>query len=101
MGANQSIPDYWPSSQALLGNSFELVKKLKTLDKDNIASETMDILRAKYFSNEGFNVESVSKCTKACAGLCNYMLMVEQYDRVSASTVFLYRSPYSRGVDRA
>ena len=89
MGLNKT-PDYWPACKALLA-SPNFIRQTKQIDKDHLSPEKMQRIRTQYLSNPNFNVPFVRKCSAACAALCHYVLMVDQYDRVSGfNFLFVY-----------
>jgi dynein heavy chain len=79
---SRRIMDFWGPSQTMLGDK-EFLHKLKTYDKDNICPKIMGVIRATYQPNPDFTPENAAKASKACAGLCKWVLAMETYDRVA------------------
>ena len=77
----KKIDDYWPPSQALLGESTFLAD-LQKFDKDNIPQPIIDKIKV-YVSNPDFEPEIIRKASKAAYGLCCWVRAMEAYNRVA------------------
>lgn len=77
----KKIDDYWPPSQALLGESTFLAD-LQKFDKDNIPQSIVDRIKV-YVSNPDFEPEIIKKASKAAYGLCCWVRAMEAYNRVA------------------
>jgi len=69
--------DYWGPSVRLLGDATFLSKILTFGSR--VPAEVLEKL-APYMSREDFSPENVKKCSKACAGLCEWVRELYKYN---------------------
>lgn len=80
-GSGKMVEDYWGPSQKLLGD-LSFLSSLKAYDKDNIDGGVIKKIRDKYMTNPDFDPDKVKAASKACEGLCTWVLAMEVYERV-------------------
>ncbi|KAL5267409.1 hypothetical protein ACHWQZ_G004450 [Mnemiopsis leidyi] len=80
-GSGKMVEDYWGPSQKLLGD-LGFLNSLKAYDKDNIDAAVIKKIRDKYMNNPDFVPDKVKAASKACEGLCTWVLAMEVYERV-------------------
>jgi dynein heavy chain len=79
---NKKIPSYWESSKKLLADRMFL-KKLIGYNKDDIPEHVISRVRNNYISQTAiFNAKRVEKASSAAKGLCEWILALDEYDRV-------------------
>jgi dynein heavy chain len=83
-GGMKKVNDYWGPSKKLMSDT-KFLDKLKTYDKDNIKEKVMKQIRdsGKFKGNPDFTPEAAKKSSVACAGMCQWVLAMEVYDRVA------------------
>ena len=78
------VNDYWSSSKKILSD-IKFLAKLKQFDKDNIDEKVAKIIRDKYITNSKFKPEIIQQVSKACSGLCKWIIALSKYDIVAKS----------------
>jgi dynein heavy chain len=78
----ERILDYWEASKKFLSDKAFLTR-LKDYDKDNIDAALMKRIRDVYVSqSKDFNPERVEKASSAARGLCEWILALNEYEKV-------------------
>lgn len=78
----ERIQSYWEASKKFIVEK-DFIQKLINYDKDNIKPEIMQRIRDKYISNTSvFNVKRVEKASSAAKGLCEWILALDDYEKV-------------------
>ncbi|CAG7837267.1 unnamed protein product [Allacma fusca] len=78
----KTVMDFWGPSKRLLGE-FTFLEDLKNYPKDDIPASVMADIRSNFINQSLFNVSTVSKASSAAAGLCRWIVAMEQYDKVA------------------
>ena len=82
IGKTQKVPNYWETSKKFLSDK-EFLKTLINFDKDNIPDNVINRIRAQYVSNTAvFNPKRVEKASSAAKGICEWLLALDEYDKV-------------------
>jgi dynein heavy chain len=82
MGKNVKIPSYWEASKKFISEK-DFLKQLINFDKDNIPDNVINKVRQGYISNTAvFNAKRVEKASSAAKGLCEWILALDEYDKV-------------------
>eukprot|EP00736_Rhodelphis_marinus_P006943 Rmarinus@m.24609 len=76
------VDDYWEPGKNLLADPSKFLDNLIKFDKDNIKE---DVIRkiTPYVENPEFTPEIISKASKACTSICEWVLAMEKYYHVS------------------
>lgn len=82
VGKSQKTPSYWEASKKFISEK-DFLKQLINFDKDNIPDNVISKIRLSYTSNVTiFNVKRVEKASSAAKGLCEWILALDEYDKV-------------------
>eukprot|EP00941_MAST-03F_sp_MAST-3F-sp1_P004511 g4511.t1 len=83
-GGMKKVNDFWGPSKKLMSDT-KFLDKLKKYDKDNIDPKIMEKIRnsGKFCGNPEFTPAAAKKSSLACAGMCQWVLAMEVYDRVA------------------
>ncbi|CAD8170768.1 unnamed protein product [Paramecium pentaurelia] len=74
--------DYWEASKKFLADK-DFLQKLIGYDKNNIKPEIMQKVRNNYISKkEEYNPKRVEKASSAAKGLCEWVLALDEYEKV-------------------
>ncbi|KAF7658906.1 hypothetical protein LDENG_00006200 [Lucifuga dentata] len=76
------IDDYWEPGKGLLQDPGKFLEKLDKYDKDNIPDSVISLVQP-YIDNEEFQPESISKVSKACTSICQWVRAVHSYHFVA------------------
>ncbi|XP_063709228.1 dynein axonemal heavy chain 12-like [Culicoides brevitarsis] len=74
--------DYWPAAKKLLGE-MNFLQSLMEFDKDNIPLEIINKIRSDFIANKDFDPKIIRKSSRACEGLCNWIIAIDKYDRIA------------------
>lgn len=74
--------DYWPAAKKIL-NEMNFLQSLMEYDKDNIPLDVIHKIRKDYMSNPNFDPKIIKKSSKACEGLCKWIIAIDKYDNVA------------------
>jgi len=78
----ERIMSYWEASKKFLSEK-DFLLRLIHYDKENIKEEVMKRIRDKYISQTTiFNVKRVEKASSAAKGLCEWILALDDYEKV-------------------
>jgi len=69
--------DDWKSCQKMIADS-KFLENVLNFDVNSVTSDTANKL-TKYTSREDFTVENVKKSSKACAGMCMWVLAIKDF----------------------
>jgi len=81
-GHGGKIENYWEPAKSRLWGDFNLMHKLSSYDKDNIAPSVVQKL-LPLLDDPGFDPENVKKASCAAYKLCVWMRALIAYDRVA------------------
>ena len=77
----ERIMDYWEAAKFFLKDK-DFLLKLRTNDKDNIEPAIMKKVRDNYVSHKDFNPARVEKASSAAKGMCEWILALDEYEKV-------------------
>jgi dynein heavy chain len=78
----ERIQSYWEASKKFMSDK-DFLHTLISYDKDNIREDIMRRVREKYISQKDvFNVKRVEKASSAAKGLCEWILALDDYEKV-------------------
>lgn len=79
-GSGKKIEDYWGPTKRMIGD-MKFLQNLIEFDKDNIPAAYVKVITTKYITNPDFDPEKMAKVSKACQGLCSWVIAIEKYDK--------------------
>ena len=79
----KKIKDYWPPSKKLMSDLNVFIGRLMNYDKDNIKPKIIGTIRKHFVSDPAFTPASARKASKACEGMCKWVLAMDKYDKVA------------------
>lgn len=74
--------DYWPAAKKFLGE-MSFLQSLMEFDKDNIELDVINKIRKEYIADKNFDPTVIRKSSRACEGLCNWIIAIDKYDRIA------------------
>lgn len=74
--------DYWPAAKKILGE-MSFLQSLMEYDKDNIPLDIIQKIRKEYIADKNFDPKIIRKSSRACEGLCNWIIAIDKYDRIA------------------
>ena len=78
----KKVDDYWESGRALLADPAKFLESLTNFDKDNIPEQVIVKIKP-YIDSPDFQVEQISRVSKAATSLCQWVRAMEKYFWVS------------------
>ncbi|XP_041639844.1 dynein heavy chain 1, axonemal [Cheilinus undulatus] len=76
------IDDYWEPGKSLLQDPAKFLESLFKYDKDNIPDSMISLVQP-YIDNEEFQPNSISKVSKACTSICQWVRAMHVYHFVA------------------
>lgn len=76
------VDDYWEPGKALLQDPGKFLESLFKFDKDNIPDSVIQKIQP-YMDNEDFTPANISKVSKACTSICQWVRAMHKYHFVS------------------
>lgn len=70
----------------MLGD-LKFLDSLKEYDKDNIPTQIISKIRNQYISNKDFNPSLIKNVSRACMGLCKWIIAISTYDQIYKVTM--------------
>ena len=78
----ERIQSYWEASKKFLSEK-DFLQRLINYDIDNIKEDVIKRIRDKYIAQKDiFNVKRVEKASSAAKGLCEWILALDEYEKV-------------------
>jgi len=74
--------DFWVTSKRILQDP-KFVDRLKGYDRDNIDAKIIARMRTEYLVRDDFTVANAKNASSACAGMCQWIYAMSDYDRVA------------------
>lgn len=74
--------DYWPAAKKILGE-MSFLQSLMEFDKDNIRLDIINKIRKEYIADKNFDPKIIRKSSRACEGLCNWIIAIDKYDKIA------------------
>lgn len=74
--------DYWPAAKKFMGE-MSFLQSLMEFDKDNIPLDVINKIRKEYIADKNFDPKIIRKSSRACEGLCNWIIAIDKYDRIA------------------
>eukprot|EP00106_Octopus_bimaculoides_P020122 XP_014787564.1 PREDICTED: dynein heavy chain 1, axonemal-like [Octopus bimaculoides] len=72
------VDDYWEPGKALLQDPGKFLESLLKYDKENIPEETIKKI-SPYMEDEAFTPHAISKVSKACTSICQWVRAMYKY----------------------
>lgn len=76
------VDDYWEPGKGLLQDPGKFLESLFKYDKDNIPENVISLIQP-YIDNEEFQPASISKISKACTSICQWVRAMHAYNFVA------------------
>lgn len=78
----EKLMSYWEASKKFLSDK-NFLRRLIEYDKENISPDIMRRIREKYIAQTTiFNPKRVEKASSAAKGLCEWILAMDDYEKV-------------------
>uniref|UniRef100_A0A336LVJ1 CSON005797 protein n=1 Tax=Culicoides sonorensis TaxID=179676 RepID=A0A336LVJ1_CULSO len=74
--------DVWTAAKKLLSET-NFLQSLIEFDKDNISIEAINRIRKEFITDKNFKPKIIKKSSRACEGLCKWILAVNKYDEIA------------------
>eukprot|EP00940_MAST-03C_sp_MAST-3C-sp2_P000489 g489.t1 len=79
----KKVLDYWGPSKKLMSDLKQFIDSLRNYDRDNIKPKVIAKIRKDFISDPEFTPANAYRASKACGGMCKWVLAMEKYDRVA------------------
>jgi dynein heavy chain len=76
------VDDYWEPGKALLQDPAKFLEGLFKYDKDNISDSVIQKIQP-YIDNEDFTPQAISKVSRACTSICQWVRAMQKYHFVA------------------
>mmetsp|Transcript_7015 Transcript_7015/g.26224 ORF Transcript_7015/g.26224 Transcript_7015/m.26224 type:complete len:4128 (-) Transcript_7015:64-12447(-) len=78
----KSVTDYWEPAKLLLGKAKELRNEMIDFDKDSLTKNKIDRI-SKFMDNPDFTPKEISRASKACTAMCEWVRAMYNYYHVN------------------